>query len=494
MRRAVDTPGEVAAGLERGQPLPSGPGERYLGYGILGVAFASGDLLALRRFPVASSGCGYTALWHRSPDGAWTFYTDATCDQGCTSHFAPALDRLAVAPIRLEWTDPWTLSIGVNGGRGIAWTVSVASSWQTRLLTALAAAAPAALWASPRGLALVAAIARGLLGTGRLKLAGRLPSGARYLSNPQRVWAIDASRAAIRGVDLGAMTRLRHPVALGDFAIPRCALLASGPLGITPPDAGRPDRAADPEADPGSSAASRMKLPIASAKAVKPAAILAATNTSWIRVGGNAGRHASRSGQNQARAITTSAPTARARHDSAGASQRRTAPTGTPRVSAPNSPSAASGPTTQATSVASQRAAVKTASGLAHPVRAMIAAVIDPRDASTHAPAASATHHTAPNTASAGSSRTAGRTSSCRRMAIGPRVQRRTATSSATPAPSSRTTISTSDSASIKAFDSGVESSAQYSPASTCSAKASHSVTRTIGELIGGHRRRRRSG
>ncbi len=149
MRRAADTPAEVAAGLERGQPLPGGSGERYLGYGILGVAFASGDLLALRRFPVASSGCGYTALWHRSPDGAWTFYTDATCDQGCTSHFAPALDRLAVAPIRLEWTDPWTLSIGVDGGREIAWTVSVASSWRTRLLTALAAAAPAALWARP---------------------------------------------------------------------------------------------------------------------------------------------------------------------------------------------------------------------------------------------------------------------------------------------------------------------------------------------------------
>ena len=248
MRRAADTPAEVAAGLERGQPLPGGPGERYLGYGILGVAFASGDLLALRRFPVASSGCGYTALWHRSPDGAWTFYTDATCDQGCTSHFAPALDRLAVAPIRLEWTDPWTLSIGVNGGREIAWTVSVASSWRTRLLTALAAAAPAALWAGPRGLALVAAVMRGLLGTGRLRLAGRLPSGARYLSNPRRVWAIDASRASIRGADLGTMTRLRHPVALGDFAIPRCGLLASGPLGITPPDAGWPDRAADPAA------------------------------------------------------------------------------------------------------------------------------------------------------------------------------------------------------------------------------------------------------
>ena len=66
MHRAVDTPGEVAAGFERGQPLPSGPGERYLGYGILGTRScpALGHRAARTRAPVPASGGG-------APAGGW---------------------------------------------------------------------------------------------------------------------------------------------------------------------------------------------------------------------------------------------------------------------------------------------------------------------------------------------------------------------------------------------------------------------------------------
>jgi hypothetical protein len=234
MPPTAETPADVIAALERGVPVPPGAGDRYAGYGILGVQFASGDLLALRRFPVASSGCGYTAVWHRSPGGAWTFHTDATCDQGCTSHFAPALERVAVSPIRLEWDGPWRLAISVDGGREISWRVTLAAPWQIRLVTTLAAAIPERWWTRPRALAAIAAGARTMLGTGPLRLTGRLPSGARYVSNPRRVWLIEASRASIRGVDLGEVTRLSQHVALGDFVIPRRALLASGPLFIEP--------------------------------------------------------------------------------------------------------------------------------------------------------------------------------------------------------------------------------------------------------------------
>ena len=116
-------------------------------------------------------------------------------------------------------------------------------------------------------------------------------------------------------------------------------------------------------------------------------------------------------------------------------SHRRTAPTGTPRVRAPNSASAASGPTTQATNVASQRAVVNSASGLAHPVRAMIAAVIAPARPLDRRARRLATHHTTPNSASAGSSRSRWQDESGRRMASRPPVHRRMATSRATPAP-----------------------------------------------------------
>ncbi|MGD9905900.1 MAG: hypothetical protein AB7U83_20705 [Vicinamibacterales bacterium] len=230
-------PAQVIAAIERGGPVPDGPGERYLGYGVLGVAFASGDLLALRRFPVASSGCGYTAVWHRQPNGAWTFYTDATSGQGCTSHFAPALDTVEVAPIRLEWDGPWSLTVGVDGGRAVSWRLTLAATWPTRLLSAAAAALPEAVWHDARGLGAIAAVARAALGTGPLRLSGHLPSGARFLSNPRRLWAVVGSRAAVHGVDLGAMTTPAARLALGEFQIPRVPLVASGPLFIEPPPA-----------------------------------------------------------------------------------------------------------------------------------------------------------------------------------------------------------------------------------------------------------------
>jgi hypothetical protein len=59
--------------LECDRNLPDGQDERFNGYGVMGVPFVSGDLLALRRFPNTSIGDGYTSVWHRRPDGRWLF-------------------------------------------------------------------------------------------------------------------------------------------------------------------------------------------------------------------------------------------------------------------------------------------------------------------------------------------------------------------------------------------------------------------------------------
>lgn len=229
-----ETPSQIVTAYERGATVPEGPGDRYAGYGVLGVAFASGDILALRRFPVASTGCGYTAVWHRRPDGAWVFHTDASCDQGCTSHFAPALERVQLGPIRLEWEDGWRLTVYVDGGREIVWSLRLGSTWRTRAATALAAVVPERYWVDPLTLDGIALLTRGLVGTGPIRLTGHLPSGARFYSNPRRVWEVETSRASIRGTDLGAMTLLPGRASLGEFLIPRRPLLASGPLFIEP--------------------------------------------------------------------------------------------------------------------------------------------------------------------------------------------------------------------------------------------------------------------
>ena len=52
-----------------------------------GVSFASGHVLALRCFPASSIGPGYTSLWHRDPDGRWTFYATVPPAQSCARYF-----------------------------------------------------------------------------------------------------------------------------------------------------------------------------------------------------------------------------------------------------------------------------------------------------------------------------------------------------------------------------------------------------------------------
>jgi hypothetical protein len=107
--QATREPATIAAAVERGLPLPVGAGDRDSGYWVPGVAFESGDVLALRRFPATSPGPGYTSVWHRAPDGTWTFYSDAAPSHGCTESFAPGIRETIVAPIRS------------NGGARTAW-------------------------------------------------------------------------------------------------------------------------------------------------------------------------------------------------------------------------------------------------------------------------------------------------------------------------------------------------------------------------------------
>jgi hypothetical protein len=69
--------------LEQGAVLPSGNEERFAGYGVMGVPFTSGDLLAMRRSPASSLGESYTSVWHRAPQGRWTFYLDVSPQLAC---------------------------------------------------------------------------------------------------------------------------------------------------------------------------------------------------------------------------------------------------------------------------------------------------------------------------------------------------------------------------------------------------------------------------
>lgn len=222
------TPAELAAAIERGATVPDGPGDRFSGYAVMGQPFEGGDVLALRRFPATSAGEAYTSVWHRDREGRWTFYSDVPATDGCTRYWGPAVDRTVTAPIRLEWTGGRTLAVSVDGGRMLAWSMTLDASPMTNLMNRMARAVPASWWRSSWVLRPMGLLAAPLLGTGPMRLRGRTPSGHEFISVPQTIWTIGASRATIGGRDLGRPGRTPARASLGEFLLPQLGLFAIG--------------------------------------------------------------------------------------------------------------------------------------------------------------------------------------------------------------------------------------------------------------------------
>lgn len=231
---AATSPRAMATALEGAPRLPAGPGERYDGYGIVGLPFASGDVFALRRWPASSIGPAYTSVWHRDPSGRWTIYSDLHARYACPRYVGAMVDEAIVTPIHITWTaaDSFT----VQAPRvSLAWSVTLAATRATRTLDRLAAWMPAWAWRSPLALAAMGPLAGTLLGAGRLALTGRMPSGHRFRFAPRRVWTITDSRVRLGGRVLGPPTDRGEPVRLGDFRLPRRGVFAFGEAHFTPP-------------------------------------------------------------------------------------------------------------------------------------------------------------------------------------------------------------------------------------------------------------------
>jgi hypothetical protein len=220
------TPREIVMRIERrAPPLPGGDEERLVGYGVIGLAFASGHVLGLRRWTASSVGPAYTSLWHRTPGGTWAFYADVAPELACTRYAGAAVDEAHTAHIRLAWTGPRTLVVEVPAA-AIRWTMTLRDTAATRLFGAVRRRLPDRWLASERALAVLGACARVGLGTGPVRLAGRMPNGQRFRVTPTGLWVVDAARAEVRGEDVGAPGVNGPPARIGDFLIPRRPLFA----------------------------------------------------------------------------------------------------------------------------------------------------------------------------------------------------------------------------------------------------------------------------
>jgi hypothetical protein len=224
--------------LEREHPLPGGDEERFLGYGVMADPFQSGDLLAMRRFPASSLGAGYTSVWHRSPEGQWTFWSDRPPLQACPRYFGSDIAHAVSTPITVRWTGPLHLEIEIPAA-DLRWAMDLESTRVTRTLNRLGQLLPERAWRSPYTLALIGRFAARLLHAGRLGLSGRVPNGQAFIANPQLVWIVGSSSASIAGRDLGPMGPLAEQTHLGDFWIPQRALFAIGRSFFEPVDPSR---------------------------------------------------------------------------------------------------------------------------------------------------------------------------------------------------------------------------------------------------------------
>lgn len=220
-------PRDLAELTEIDPAVPAGRGDRFSGYGVMGLPFASGHVLTLRRFPASSLGYGYSSVWHRTPAGAWTFWSDNSPDASCARFFAGAAERVGVAPIRVSW--PGARRLRVVVGRGIIdWSIELVATPATHLLNLVGDLLPSATWRHPGVLEVIGRATGQLLGAGRVSLTGRAPNGQRFTARPLRVWQVRASCATVEGVQLGPPGPLATQAMLGDFAIPQRGLFVIG--------------------------------------------------------------------------------------------------------------------------------------------------------------------------------------------------------------------------------------------------------------------------
>jgi hypothetical protein len=220
-------PRSLAEEMEADPRLPAGAGERFRGYGVIGLPFDSGHVLAFRRISASSLGPAYTTVWHRDPAGCWTFFTDVDPELSCPRFFSAALTKVVPGEVGLSWDGPFDLSMRVPEA-GLQWGVRLSSDLRTGALSAVGRMMPGPLWRADRVLGAAGAVAGRVLGVGKLALSGTSPNGQGFQAASILVWRVAATAAMLDREDLGRIAPLHGQARLGDFWIPNGGLFAFG--------------------------------------------------------------------------------------------------------------------------------------------------------------------------------------------------------------------------------------------------------------------------
>jgi hypothetical protein len=227
MDRPVDLATELSSLSPRRGSFPWPDHEYVRGWGVFGLPFDTGHVLALRVFP-ENDFAPYRTVWHRTPDGAWSIFVDAPrLDIACPRYYAPACSATSFAHIEIEWSGPMSLRITMTSPK-VDWTVDAIDTPLLRILNWISLRLPLWTWKPDWLVHARELMAKSLLGMGAIRMRGVMPSGHVGTLMPQRIYFIESSTAVLDGVNLGHPTHLDNPPVIGGVTLPCRGVLAVG--------------------------------------------------------------------------------------------------------------------------------------------------------------------------------------------------------------------------------------------------------------------------
>jgi hypothetical protein len=229
----MKSPAQFAQAVEERPVLPPGDCERVSGYGVMGLPFASGHVLGLRRWTASSVGDRFTSIWHRDPTGRWTFYESVACEVACHRYFGADVERVQEGPIDLKWEASNRLRVRTVDG-AVDWEIAIRATIATWMMSVMGSMVPLAAWRSGPVLSAMGAVAGRALGVGKVQLTGTTSNRQHFDANPLRIWCVTASHAVVEGEALGPIGPLAEQAHMADFYFPQRGMFAVGRVFISP--------------------------------------------------------------------------------------------------------------------------------------------------------------------------------------------------------------------------------------------------------------------
>ena len=221
-RRTIDP-----TGTERWDRCPARGYECFHGYGVMGLTFASGNVLALRRWEKSSIGPVYTSVWHRDPSGRWVFWSTEGPETSCNRYAGESVERTRRTPIEIAWLADEQLRVTAPE-LDFVWDVSLASTSMTRMMSFVSRKLPWKIRTHRRFLGMMGPVGGRLLGVGRFNMIGRMPNRQLFIAAPRAMWIVRHSSARLGDEDLGPTGPLPKQIGLGDFLMPQRGVFAVG--------------------------------------------------------------------------------------------------------------------------------------------------------------------------------------------------------------------------------------------------------------------------